>query len=143
MQEENKVVCNKQLERVYLLNVLLYIDSLESVKKFIQINKKCQEVSTMIRMYTKRRVRDDDFKEEATIPQNLFTIFPMIETIRCDERDLIDFQNVLDQTTFIELDANTYNEMDSYKRNNIPLRNREKVRILVLFSEENISAFHH
>ena len=38
----------KQLEKVYLLNVLLYIDSIESVKKFIQINKKCQEVSTMV-----------------------------------------------------------------------------------------------
>ena len=42
-----------KLERIYLLNVLLYIDSLESVKKFITINKKCQEVSTMLRLYTK------------------------------------------------------------------------------------------
>ena len=87
----------KQLERVYLLNVLLYIPTLETIKKFIQINKKCHEVSTMVRMYTKRRVRDSDFKEEATIPENLFTIFPMIQTVRCDERDLIEHQEILEE----------------------------------------------
>ena len=53
-----------KLEKVYLLNVLLYIDSLESVKKFICINKKCQEVSTMLRLYTKRRPKDSDPKKE-------------------------------------------------------------------------------
>ena len=90
MEEENNSVLKHQLERVYLLNVLLYVDSLESVKKFIQINKKCLEVSTMVRMYTKRRVKDYDFKEEVTIPENLFTIFPKIETVRCDERDPLD-----------------------------------------------------
>ena len=42
----------KQLERIYLLNVLLYIPTIESIKKFIQINKKCQEVSEMVRIYT-------------------------------------------------------------------------------------------
>ena len=32
-----------KLEKIFLLNVLLYVDSTESVKKFISINKKCQE----------------------------------------------------------------------------------------------------
>ncbi|EMD43070.1 Hypothetical protein EHI5A_208040 [Entamoeba histolytica KU27] len=38
-----------QLEKVYLANVILYADSLETVKKFIQINKKCDDVRKMIR----------------------------------------------------------------------------------------------
>ena len=49
-----------QLEKVFLLNVLLYIDSLESIKKFISINKKCHEVITMLRLYTKRRKSNND-----------------------------------------------------------------------------------
>ena len=75
-----------KLEKVLLLNVLLYIDSIESVKKFIQINSKCQEVSEMVRLYTPRRMKDTDSQEEKIIPENVFTLFPKIETIRCDEK---------------------------------------------------------
>ena len=64
MQSETTNKTSKQMEKIYLLNVLLYIDSIESVKKFISINKKCQEVSTMLRLYTKWREKDRDFQEE-------------------------------------------------------------------------------
>ena len=37
-----------QLERVYLLNVLIYIDEIHSSRKFLEINKKCREVGSML-----------------------------------------------------------------------------------------------
>ncbi|KAL7718990.1 Leucine-rich repeat containing protein [Entamoeba marina] len=41
-----------QLEKVYLANVLLYFDSIEDVIKFIQMNKKCQDVPKMLKLLT-------------------------------------------------------------------------------------------
>ena len=49
-----------QLEKVHLSKILLYIDSLESVKKFIEVNTKCQQVSTMVTLFTKIRAKDSD-----------------------------------------------------------------------------------
>ena len=100
----------KQLEKVYLLNVLLYIDSLESIKKFILINKKCEDVSRMLRLYTPRRDKDSDSKDHKIIPRNLFTLFPMIETIQCDEYQMSSFQyrNKMENITFIDLDITDF-----------------------------------
>ena len=95
-----------QLEKIFLLNVLLYVDSLESVKKFIEINKKCQEVSTMVRLYTKRRKNDSDNPQNNAnriIPKNLFTIFPKNQTIECNEKDLDDYPEIMEKVTFIRL----------------------------------------
>ena len=114
-----------QLEKVYLLNVLLYIDSLESVKKFITINKKCQEVSTMLRLYTKRRKYDSDSKEnEKIIPKNLFTLFPMIQTIECDCYDISNNEEIMKNVTFIDLTSRSWRDEE------IEEEIREKVRTL-------------
>ena len=106
-----------RLEKIFLLNVLLYVDSLESIKKFIEINKKCQEVSTMVRLYTKRREKDSDDStdyENKVIPKNLFTIFPKIETIECDLDDLNKHPEIMEKTTFIRLkQEKRYHENDS------------------------------
>ena len=40
-----------QLEKVYLLNVLLYLDDIETIETFISVNKKCQEVTEMIHYF--------------------------------------------------------------------------------------------
>ena len=124
-----------QLERIYLLNVLLYIDSLESVKKFISINKKCQEVSTMLRLYTKRRRNDIDFSHEKIIPRNLFTLFPMIQTIQCNDNDLLHYSEIMKQVTFIHLtiERNTTNGMKQKRikiDQKIPLSIRNKVQLV-------------
>ena len=96
-----------QLEKVFLLNALLYVDSIESVKKFIKINTKCQEVSTMVRLYTKRKRRDSDdpnmIYEKKMIPRNLFAIFPKIETIECDFNDLINYPEIMEKVAIIRL----------------------------------------
>ena len=101
-----------QLEKVYLLNVLLYIDSLESVKKFITINKKCQEVSTSLRLYTKRRRSDYDFEHERIIPYNLFTIFPKTEIIHCDEKDLIQHSDLLKEKGIKQIHLHVHKEKE-------------------------------
>ena len=43
-----------RLETIYLANVVLYLSSLSSIINFKMINKKCQEATVMIRLYTKR-----------------------------------------------------------------------------------------
>ena len=92
----------KQLEKEYLLNILFYIDSLESIKTFISVNKKCQEVTEMLKFYTKRRKFNNNFeeKEQMIIPQNLFTLFPKIETIECNENDLIKHKEIMKKVHF-------------------------------------------
>ena len=116
-----------KLERIYLLNVLLYIDSLESVKKFITINKKCQEVSTMLRLYTKRRKYDSDFDHEKMIPKNLFTLFPMIQTIQCDYYDILDNKEIMENVTFINLNGTRwFNEKEIEKEIEKEMRNKVK-----------------
>ena len=40
-----------QLETIFLANVVLYLRDIESIIKFKQINKKCQEATLMIRLY--------------------------------------------------------------------------------------------
>ena len=87
----------KQLEKIYLLNVLLYIDSIESVKTFISINKKCQEVSTMLRLYTKRRPTDSSPSSIKIIPNNLLTLFPKIQTIECSDNDIIEQKEIINK----------------------------------------------
>ena len=41
-----------KLERVYLLNVLIYINEIYSTRRFLEINKKCREVGNMLRIYS-------------------------------------------------------------------------------------------
>ena len=130
----------KQLEKVYLLNVLLYIDSLESVKTFISINKKCHEVSTMLRLYTKKRRIDLDFPHETIIPQNLFKIFPTIETIECDEIDLLQQPEIMKNVTFINLNISSKDDWKIQRKRRekhvierIPKEIREKIQIVRYF----------
>ena len=87
----------KQLERVYLLNVLIYIHEIHSFKKFPEINKKCLEVCEMLRIYTKKNwynISDSSktMKQIRVIDSNMYNLFPNIETIECDFEDLFDNQ---------------------------------------------------
>ena len=105
----------KKLEAIYLTNVLLYIDSFESVYKFIQINKKCTEASEMIRMFTKRRVNDCDKKENRVFPNNVLEIFPTTQTVECTLEDVILHPDVMNEITFINLElVNEENHFGSY-----------------------------
>ena len=86
-------------------------------------------------MYTSRRLKDSDFKEEKIIPENLFTIFPKIETIQCDEKTLI-YSNKehFKKVTFIDLEMNTDKELQlQYEKGIqklIPLSIRKKVKTI-------------
>ena len=114
-----------RLERVFLLNVLLYVDDLISVKNFLIINKKCQEVGMMLRLYSKRfkchkeklvlksqlkknEITEYVFNINKIIPKNLFTLFPTIETIECDYNDLFkkELSDLFDQVKVIDLKIN-------------------------------------
>ena len=64
-----------QLEKIYLLNVLLYIDTVESIKKFIMINKKCDDVRKMVRLFQMKYPSDEYRKYQISmkiIPNNIF-----------------------------------------------------------------------
>ncbi|ELP87605.1 hypothetical protein EIN_145890 [Entamoeba invadens IP1] len=62
-----------RLEKVYLMNVLLYVDSVTTMKLFIQVSTRCWETSQMLRI--------NPFKISfKTVCQNP-TLFPHLETI--------------------------------------------------------------
>ena len=92
-----------KFEQTYLKTILSHIDSLESVKKFIQINKKCQEVSTAITTYRKCRRADYDFEHERMIPSNLLTIFTNTKTIYCNEKDLLQHKEIMNQMDYVQV----------------------------------------
>ena len=77
-----------QLEKIYLLNVLLYVQSNETIRKFRLINKKCLETTHMMRIYWKKTIKD--YSKQTNIPKDIFTLYPTIETIICNIEDLID-----------------------------------------------------
>ena len=86
-----------KLETIYLANVVLYLTDIQSVLRFKQINKKCQEATLMIRIYSihpqhqQENMLPNQEEEQlqlleneqtlSSIPPNLFDIFPKLETI--------------------------------------------------------------
>ena len=84
-----------QLEKVYLLNVLIYINEIHSLRKFLFINHKTQEVSLMLRISTEKKCYDATqywyyIHQNPYIPNNLYELFPTIETIECKYEELLD-----------------------------------------------------
>ena len=120
----------KQLERIYLLNVLLYIPTLESITKFTQINKKCKEVSEMVRLYTPKIKIDEEYKHKIynkIIPKDLLTIYPTIETIECNNKQLVkpELRELFQQVKIIKLKIEFDTPM--YEIEKLPIEIREKV----------------
>ena len=130
----------KQLEKVYLLNVLLYLDDIETIETFISVNKKCQEVTEMIHYFDVKKPKTEKNNENnyrrpkliKIIPENLFVLFPKIETICCNLNDVLNHQQIMEEIEFIELDIKTeYNDdNDTIQKtiNSIPENIRNKVR---------------
>ena len=79
-----------KLQPVYLCNVLLYVNKLDSVKNFIEVSKNCLEASQIMKLYTKR---GEGKYGDKIIPKNLYTLFPNIQTIECNFDDLQDENN--------------------------------------------------
>ena len=129
----------KQLERVYLLNVLIYIHEIHSFRKFLEINKKCREVGLMLRIFKAKRCYDNTknlihVREDAYIPHDIFDLFPTIETIECNYEELFDItkslifdrvdklrvtfngsgKNIL-QTNYMNINQNILNKIESIK----------------------------
>ena len=119
-----------QLERIYFLNVLIYLPSVESIKKFILINKKCKEVSEMVRIYSVKHRTDQHYIQEfftTIIPQNLLTIYPTVETIECTYKELLnpDLEDIFTQVKLIKLKLGYDNLIESIEE--VPIEIREKV----------------
>ena len=79
------------MERVYLLNVLIYINinEINTTRTFLEINHKCREVGQMLRIYTKKRTlifkpNGQFIHPDPFIPRDIYDLFPSIETIECD-----------------------------------------------------------
>ena len=106
-----------QLQPIYLTNVALYINSIDTMKRFIEINKKCFEVSLMLRLYTKRKKHENDSKQNY-IPSNLLTLFPKIETIECSLNDIIQHNEIIQHIKQIKMVDGLYD----------PLINTEKYK---------------
>ncbi|ELP95064.1 hypothetical protein EIN_253280 [Entamoeba invadens IP1] len=66
------------LERVYMMNVVLYIETMSTLKKLIQINKKCY--LTCQDMYSSPFKLDYTSEDLIT----LFSLFPKLHTLYCD-----------------------------------------------------------
>ena len=82
-----------QLEKVYLLNVLLYIDEVHSTRNFLEINKKCREVGMMLRFYKSKKSNDKTecmtlVNKYPFIQKDIYDLFPTVETIECDYEDV-------------------------------------------------------
>ena len=126
----NKNKIRKSLEAIYLANVILYFKTIEDIKTFISINKKCQNATQIIRLYTKRKQTNEDTKE--IIPKNLFTLFPKVETIECNYNDIFDNMRIMKRIRNIRLFDLQFQKMEK-----IPIDIREKVVIMscnVMFS---------
>ena len=85
----------KQLEKVYLLNVLIYIHEIHSFRKFLEINHKCREVGLMLRILSPKRsyIKTNKMKynqRKSYIPHDIYELFPTIETIECNYEELLD-----------------------------------------------------
>ena len=85
----------KQLERVYLLNVLIYIKDIDSTRRFLEINHKCREVGHMLRIYTMKQSFDLSQTGYCVytypfIPTDIYDLFPKVETIECYDVDIFD-----------------------------------------------------
>ena len=63
----------KQLEKIYLMNVALYIESIETIKRFEMISKNCQESVHMLRI--------NPFGINFVYLQKEKSLFPRIQTI--------------------------------------------------------------
>ena len=88
-----------QLEKVYLLNVLIYINEIDTTRKFLEINHKCKEVSEMLRIFTAKNCYDQTKymslkHKHPYIPKDIYHLFPTVETIECEYDDLIDENNI-------------------------------------------------
>ena len=85
----------RQLEKVYLLNVLIYINEVNSTRRFLEINHKCREVGMMLRIYTMKKPFTTTkslycLKQMSCIPRDIYSLFPRIETIECSITNLYD-----------------------------------------------------
>ena len=82
-----------QLEKIYLLNVMIYIHELHTLRQFLEINHKCREVGLMLRIFTARK---NYLPEKGTsvmsldpfVPKDTYDLFPSIETIECNFKEL-------------------------------------------------------
>lgn len=106
----NKNTTIVKLEKIYLLNVLLYVNETESMRNFIEINKKCREVGCMMRLYTPKksfeRDENNQFKHpKPFIQRDIYKLFSKVETIECTMNDLIDAkkQTILNKAKIIRL----------------------------------------
>ena len=72
----------RQLEKIYLANVLLYIDNIQDIVTFKMINKKCMDVSLMIRYFDQKKRTSQDNKNSCFVPPFLLDCLPSIETIQ-------------------------------------------------------------
>ena len=63
----------KQLEKFYLTIVLNYLNESDVIQQFIQINKKCQEVTEMMNINPLAIIIDQDQYEDKNQLKNQFT----------------------------------------------------------------------
>ena len=116
-----------KLEQKHLTIILSYFTTIESIKTFLSINKKCNEVSLFQNHFSKQiesneisnektnetsnEMKFKIFKEKKenrkkTIPMNLFTFFPNIKSISCDSEDIQNHKTIFQHVETIHLTVN-------------------------------------
>ncbi|ELP90157.1 hypothetical protein EIN_406210 [Entamoeba invadens IP1] len=105
----------KQLEAFYLANAVIYFRFVEDVITLKLVNKKCLEATEMLRFFPKMSLKTLQNKNEIVssrtyhnivntlIPNNIFVLFPHLETIECDNNDIALRNNIIDKIAQIKL----------------------------------------
>ena len=87
-----------KFEQQHLITILYQINSFETIKTFLLINKRCTETSFLYNHFTKQK----------EIPKNLLTFFPNLKTISCDLEDVIQNKSLFQHIQNIHLTIDCY-----------------------------------
>ena len=102
-----------KLEPVFLTNVLLYIDTLDTIQTFITVSKHCLEASLILKYYSKRFVqtspKSKNFNEnESYQNENQKSFDKISENFENSEKSEISLNSQNDQITHFETSDKTH-----------------------------------
>ncbi|KAL7712683.1 Leucine-rich repeat containing protein [Entamoeba marina] len=92
------------LEKNYLANVMLYMDSIETLVKFICVNKKCEDVRKFLRINPLlKRVSGNNNVFNTRLSKRIFHLIPNLRTIQVYAEELEEFEEEISKIPRIVL----------------------------------------
>ncbi|ELP86062.1 hypothetical protein EIN_327090 [Entamoeba invadens IP1] len=117
-----------KLERVYLMNVTLYVNTVDSLKTFEQVNKKCFEclqslfINPLINLEIETFVLFKEPREAlySSIFKFIIKAFPKIETLQCYDYMLGNNDKLVHKVKKIRIVKTPHNKKNYYKNIHLP-----------------------